>query len=355
MANYKLKVGCIGAGVHFLRHGVGWSTCKDTEMVALCDTAPDALKRQGAEYGVSRLYGDPAELIADDDIDIVDVLVPNSLHADLVVAALDRGKHVVCEKPLATSVAEVRRIVEARDRARKLVMTAQNYRFSDAAIKMKAMVENGDLGDIYHARAWYLRRHGLPVSAGRMYRKTGGSGAIGDIGIHVLDLALWLMGHPKPVSVSGAASSVLSGQAGALGRDDVPVPQDMDVEEFAVGFVRFETGATLMFETAWMLHQGPDVEKRVWLYGSRGGTSFPDCALHRTDLAGRKTVSSYSGPFHKLRGEYDQETYSAQFADFANAVISGSPSPVPPEESLQAQVIIDAILECQATGHEVKL
>jgi len=355
MVNDKLKVGCIGAGVHFHRHAIGWSACQDTELVALCDTAPDALKLQGAEHGVSRLHEDPADLIADDDIDIVDVLVPNSLHADLVVAALDRGKHVVCEKPLATSVAEVRRIVEARDRAQKLVMTAQNYRFSGAATRIKAMVESGDLGDIYHARAWYLRRHGVPVSAGRMYRKTGGSGAIGDIGIHVLDLALWLMGHPKPVAVSGATSSVLSGQPGALGRDDAPIPRDMDVEEFAAGFVRFETGATLMFETAWMLHQGPDVEKRVWLYGSRAGTSFPDCAVHRTNLPGRETVSSYGGPFHKLRGEYDQDTYSAQFAAFADAVLSGSPSPVPPEESLQAQAIIDAILQSQTTGHEVKL
>ncbi len=350
-----LKVGCIGAGTIFFRHANGWAESDKAELVAISDPDTTALDKQGDAYGIKRRYQDPAEMLADPGIDIVDICAPNGFHADLTVAALEAGKHVICQKPLAPTASEIRRIIVARDAAQKLVMTAQQYRFASVSQALKATIDAGRVGRIYHARCWYLRRAGLPVRTGLIYKRNSGGGVCIDIGVHVLDLALWLMGNPAPVAVSGTAPAILAHHPDARGQRGASIPGDIDVEDFAAGFVRFADGATLSIEVSWLLHHSPDPDKRVWVYGTEGGIVFPDGTLQHADPDTGQLLDTRIVPRGESHGEYDQAAYSAAFNAFVSAILDGAESPAPPEQSLQVQSILEGIYRSHESGAEVRL
>ena len=355
MTDRILKVGCIGAGHVFGHHGRGWADCDKAEIVAISDPDAGALERQGEAFGISRRSTDPAVLLGDPDIDIIDVCAPNGFHADYVVAALEAGKHVLCQKPLAPTSDEIRRIIAARDKARRLVMTAQQYRYASMSQALKATVDAGRLGRVYHARCWYLRRAGLPARPGFIYRRNSGGGACIDIGVHVLDLALWLMGNPQPVTVSGTAHAILATQPDARGQQGAPIPGDIDVEDFAAGFVRFADGSTLAIEVSWLLHHSPNPDKRIWIYGTEGGLVFPDGRLHHADGESGQLLDTRITPRGAVHGEYERAAYSATLDAFATAVRDGGESPAPPEQSLQVQSILEGIYRSHRSGEEVRL
>ena len=355
MSNGLLKVGCIGAGTIFFRHAGAWADFDKAELVAISDPDADGLNRQGDTYGVDRRYPDPSDLLADPGIDIVDICAPNGFHADYAIAALEAGKHVICQKPLAPTPAEIRRIIEARDKAGKLVMTAQQYRFAAISQALKATVDAGRLGRIYHARCWYLRRAGLPVRPGLIYKRNSGGGVCIDIGVHVLDLTLWLMGNPQPVTVTGTAPAILATHPDARGMRGASIPSDIDVEDFAAGFVRFANGATLSIEVSWLLHHARDPDKRVWVYGTEGGLVFPDGTLHHAGMESGPLLDTQITPRGTPFGEYDQAAFSAAFDAFAEAALTGAESPVPPEQSLQVQSILEGIYRSHQSGAEVRL
>jgi len=346
----KMKVGIIGLGGIAHTHVPGWISSEHTELVAGSDINLDVYPVWKERHGLDKFYHDPLELIHDPDIDIIDICSPNMFHAPQAIAALDAGKHVICEKPLAPTPDEIRQMIAARDRSGKLLMTAQHFRYRGVSQVMKAELENGLLGDVYHARAWMLRRSGLPVAPTFIYKEISGGGPCIDIGVHILDTTLWLMGHPKPVAVSGVARTALAHHEGAFtswGR--LPVPQDLDVEDFAAAFVRFENGATLVIEMSWLLHhnvQGEDA--KIWLYGTEGGCEWPKAEILSTNYNTRQLLN------HTLALTQDtMEPHALECVDFARAVAEGLPSPVSPEESLHVQTILDGIYRSQATGKEV--
>ncbi len=225
MAN-KLKVGMIGLGGIAHTHVPGWASSPYAELVAGSDVNAGVFPAWREKYGVTRFYESAAELINDPEIDIIDICSPNMFHAPQAIAALEAGKHVICEKPLAPTPAEIRQMIAARDRSGKLLMTAQHFRFRGISQAVKAEIDSGVLGDIYHARSWMLRRSGLPVRPTFIYKSQSGGGPCIDIGVHILDLTLWLMGHPRPVAVSGVARAALAHHPGAFsgrwGRSRVP-------------------------------------------------------------------------------------------------------------------------------------
>ena len=153
-----LKVGVVGVGGIARTHMPGWAASEDAEVVAGSDVVEPALKEWGAMHGISRLYTDVKDLFADPDIDIIDVCTPNMYHRDLSIGGLEAGKHVICEKPLAPTPDDIRAMMAARDKAGKLLMTAQHFRFSGLSQAMKTEIETGTLGNIYHGRSWMLRR-----------------------------------------------------------------------------------------------------------------------------------------------------------------------------------------------------
>ncbi|HEU5090710.1 MAG TPA: Gfo/Idh/MocA family oxidoreductase [Roseiflexaceae bacterium] len=347
-----LKVAVVGVGGIARTHMPGWKASPDAEVVAGCDISARALQEWGALHGVTKLYEKPEDVFRDPDIDIVDICVPNMFHAPLSIAALEAGKHVLCEKPLAPTPADIHAMIEARDKSGKMLMTAQHFRFGGISQAMKREIDTGALGDVYHARGWMLRRNALIPTAGFVRKELSGGGPCIDIGTHVLDLTLWLMGHPKPVAVTGVARAELAHKPGAFSVwHPAPIPQDFDVEDFAAAFVRFENGATLVLEVSWLLHHDTSGEDmQVWLYGTEGGAHWPTAEFLSTNYETRQLYNRV------LKVTRDQlEPHAQECVEFARAVVQGAPSPVPAEQSLDVIAILDGIYRSQKAGREVPI
>ncbi len=347
------KVGVIGTGAISRTHMPGWAASPHAEVVAGSDVSATTLSDWGKSFGISRLTSDAADIINDPDIDIVDVCTPNMHHAPVVIAALEAGKHVLCEKPLAPTPAEIEAIIAASEKSGKQVMTGQHFRFTGSAQALKAEIDAGALGDIYHARGWMLRRNMYIASPTFVHKANSGGGACIDIGVHILDLTLWMMGNPKPVSVSGTARTELARQPGQFSRlrGDLATPPDWDVEEFANAFVRFDNGATLMLEVSWLLHHDTASEDmQMWLYGKDGGCHWPSTQFLSANL---DTRQQYNRTLQITANT--MEPHAAECIAFAEALANGAPSPVPPQQSLQVLSILDGIYRSQEAGAEIRL
>lgn len=347
------NVGLIGTGGISAAHIPGWQASEHAHLAAAADLREDALKAWGQQHGVNHLTTDPQELIQDPDIDIIDICVPNNYHAPLAIAALDAGKHVICEKPLAPKPSLVRDMIAARDRSGKLLMTAQHFRFRQPSRALKAEIDSGTLGRVYHARCWMLRRAGLVPTPNFTLKQHSGGGACIDIGVHILDLTLWLMGNPRPLTVTGTARCELATREGAFtnwGRGE-PISCPFDVEDFAAAFVRFENGASLVLEVSWVLHHDtPTEDMQMWLYGTEAGMHWPSCQILTTNHATRQFNNT-----HLQMIEDQHEPHALECMVFAEAVANGKPSPVPAEQSLQVMAILDGLYRSQETGSEVRL
>ena len=346
-----LKVGIIGVGGIAGSHLPGWEASPCAELVAGSDVNDTVLKRWGKGLGIQKLVTDPAELFRDPDIDIIDICTPNNYHAPLAIAAMKAGKHVICEKPLAPNPGLIKKMIAARDRSGRMLMTAQHFRFSGKSKAMKAEIDTGALGDIYHARSWMLRRSAAPTRPGFILKKHSGGGPCIDIGVHILDLTLWFLGNPTPVSVTGVARAELAHQKGAFSNMGGLIPRSFNVEDFAAAFVRFDNGATLIIEVSWLLHHdtmGEDMQ--MWLYGTKGGSHWPKCEIYETNT---KTRQHYNRTLKNTRDIL--EPHAQECVEFAQAVADGAPSPVPAEQSMQVMAILDGIYRSQKSGREVKI
>jgi predicted dehydrogenase len=346
-----LKVGVIGVGGIARIHMPGWAASEHAEVVAGCDIDEAVLQKWGKAHNIKKLATDSADLITDPDLDIIDVCTPNNYHAPLTIAALEAGKHVLCEKPLAPTPAEIRDMIAARDRSGKMLMTAQHFRFRGSSKAVKAEIETGALGDIYHARSWMLRRAAAPVRPGFILKKHSSGGPCIDIGVHILDLTLWFIGNPKPVAVTGVARAELAHQEGAFSIWGGSIPAEFDVEDFAAAFVHFENGATLILEVSWLLHHDTDGEDmQMWLYGTTGGCHWPRCEFFESNYA---TMQHYNRTLKITRDAL--EPHAQECVEFAQAIVDGAPSPVPAEQSLQVMTILDGIYRSQQVGGQVRL
>lgn len=345
-------VGVIGVGGINRTHMPGWAASEHAEVIAGSDISEAALKKWGDTHDVTQLSTKAEDLLNNPDIDIIDICTPNMYHTPLVIAALEAGKHVICEKPLAPTPEDIKQMIEARDASGKQLMTAQHFRFAGHSQALKAEIAAGALGDVYHARGWMLRRNAFVPTPTFVYKKHSGGGACIDIGVHILDLTLWMMGSPKPVSVSGVTRNTLSKQKDVFSvwRPGT-MPDDMDVEEFAAAFVRFDNGATLILEVAWILHHDTASEDmQMWLYGTEGGCHWPSAEFLNSNY---HTKQLYNRALQNTKNV--MEPHAFECFEFARALAEDRPSPVPPEESLQVMSILDGIYRSQAEGREIRL
>lgn len=345
----KLKVGIIGCGVVARKfHLPGWAAVPDAEVVAACDSYEPAAQSLAADFAIPSVYDDYRKLLADPGIDVIDVTTPNTFHTPIIIAALQAGKQVLCEKPLATTTRSIRRIREAAVKAKGLLMVAQNLRFSPAAVAAKQFLQERDLGYVYHARVHAVRRNLMPPQTSFIDPAMSGGGPCMDIGVHALDLALWLMNFPKPVRVSGkTAVHFADGYdiPGAWGEWDRSA---MGVEDFASGFVHFENGATMIIETSWLQHQKEAEDFSAKLFGKKGSFHWPSgefsTAVNRTLVDGTVLPATGLMPSH-----------TEELLAFADAIRGKKPSPVPCSESLKVVAILEAIYRSARLGREVRL
>jgi predicted dehydrogenase len=247
------RVGIVGLGWAGETHLKAYKQQPQVEVLALAGLETPRLNHLGSTYNVPHLYENYEDLIARDDLDIVSVCVPNYLHAPIAIAALRSGKHVLCEKPLARSGAEAQTIVDAATQANRVVHVAFNHRRRGDVQVLKRHIEGGSLGRLYHAKASWMRRSGIPgLGSWFTNKEMAGGGPLIDLGVHVLDMALYLLGEPTVRSVSAATYAELGPRntGGMTQSDKQQVGSPFEVEDLATAFLRLEGGGTLLLESS---------------------------------------------------------------------------------------------------------
>ena len=348
MSTRKFRVGIIGTGsIAQAVHIPGWKALPDVEIAAVADIDPDAARKGAAMAGDPRVFTNYRDLLKL-DLDAVDICTPNRVHVPAVLASLERGLHVLCEKPLAVSAADVRRMGERADRGKRILMTAQNARFRAESAAVKAWADAGNLGKVYHARVRAMRRAWVPARPGFIDDRLSGGGPCMDIGVHALDAALWIMNFPKPVRVTGtskvnfAKGTKIPGKWGEWDRGTYTV------EDFAAGFVHFDNGATLTLEASWLGHQKEDEDFSFELFGTEAGIRWPSAEFSGVS-AGVFTDGRLSSPRRV------ESTYADEIAHFHRAIIDGGRSPVPWTETIHVIAILEAVYKSQKLGREIIL
>ncbi len=344
----KLGVGIIGSGgIARNAHMPGYKACeKDgVRIVAVADTNPDIARMAAEQFEVPHICTDYHDLLQMDEIDAVSICTPNYLHVQPTIDALEAGKHVLVEKPMAMNTAECLRMVEASERTGKKLMVGFMTRFQAASQALKRFTEAGEMGEIYFARAQALRRRGIPGWGVFTQKDKQGGGPLIDIGVHILDLTLWLMGHPKPTYCSGQTYAKFGPRAGVVGLLGQWDPTTFTVEDFAVGLVRFENGATLVLESAFCANQEERQVFNTHLYGTEGGCTYNPCKM----FFERHGTLIDASPAYLPQ----VKAHEAEIAGFVHAILDDAPVPVTAQEGLMTTQIIDALYRSSEEGREV--
>ena len=344
----RLGIGIIGSGgIARSAHMPGYAECAErgVRIIACADVNLEVARKAAAEFDVPHVYSDYQELLRRDDIHAVSICTPNYLHMQPTIDALEAGKHVLVEKPLAMNAAEGEAMVDAARRTGMKLQVGLMTRFQSAAQALKRFVDAGEMGEVYFARAQALRRRGIPGWGVFTQKDKQGGGPLIDIGVHILDLTLWLMGHPKPTYCSGQTYAKFGPREGVLGLMGQWDPAIFSVEDFAVGLVRFENGATLVLESAFCANQEQRQIFNTQLYGTEGGCTYDPCKLFLERHGTLVDASPAYLPEARAHGE--------QMKAFVNAILEDSPVPVTGEEALMTTQIIDAIYRSSEEGREV--
>lgn len=270
----KIKAAVIGAGIGKY-HIEGYQSHPGCELVALSDINKAALDDVCCKFGISKGYADYKEMLADPEIDCVSVCLPNALHKSVVIDCLEAGKNVLCEKPLARDAKEGAKMVAAAEKAGKKFMIQFNNRYRPEAQLLKKYAQQDELGKLYFARCGWIRRNGIPGWGGWFTnRDLAGGGPLIDLAVHMLDLTMWLMGNPEPVTVLASTYSAFGPKMEALGPWGTPnLKGKFNVEDMAVAMIKFAGGQTISLEASWASRC-----KREWVYstlmGDKAGASL---------------------------------------------------------------------------------
>ena len=349
----KLKIGVIGVGSIAQCHITAYAANPHVELYALQDVNREFLEARGKEHGVQRLYTDLDEMLALPELDAVSVCTWNCAHASCAIAALEAGKHVLCEKPMALNADDALRMKQAADKAKKLLMIGFVRRYSDDTAAMKRFAEAGAFGDVYYAKASYLRRNGAP--GGWFGDKTrSGGGPLIDLGVHVIDLVRYVMGNPQPVSVYASTFYQLPKHpplyAGKAYTAAVTSGKDVfNVEDLATAMIRFDNGATLAVDTSFNLHIRED-RNIVEIFGTKGGARLaPELEIYG-EANGYLTNTTLDQKLTDFSGMFQNE-----IDHFVDCLLTGAPCRSPAEDGLALMRILDAAYESARTGDVVRI
>lgn len=343
----SIGIGIIGTGGIARAHAQAYLDMHpEVRLVAVADIDAAKARDAAAQWGVEQVFDDPRDLLALDAIDAVSVCTPTCAHSAPTIAALDAGKHVLVEKPMAATTAEARQMVAAAEQSGKLLMVEMKWRFMPELQAARQAIARGDLGRIYYAEAIGWQHRGIPGGS-FIRRDLAGGGALMDNGVYTLDAALYLLGHPRPLTASGAAANIF-GQAPDGNWD----PEAFTVEDFGTAFVRLEGGISLFFAHAWAINFAEQWQVRV--AGDRGAAEIrpfgPDPKLKLThggygDLAETTPTALPTGSM--------EVGYAV--GRFVAAIRQGDPSPVAGETFLYTNAIFDALYESGRLGREVAI
>ncbi|HEU24013.1 MAG: oxidoreductase [Mesoaciditoga sp.] len=358
MKREKVRVGIIGCGgIANGKHLPALSKIKEVEIVGFCDLIEERAAKAAKEYGSknAKVYKDYRELLKDKSIDVVHVCTPNKSHSEISVAAMEAGKHVMCEKPMAKNAQDAEKMVETAKRTgMKLTIGYQN-RFRPDSLHLKEICDRGDLGKIYCAKAHAIRRRAVPTWGVFLDEEEQGGGPLIDIGTHALDLTLWMMNNYEPKSVVGTTYHELAKKKNAANAWGPWDPKKFTVEDSAFGFIIMKNGATIILESSWALNTLDVGEAQTVLCGTEGGADMQNGLRINGEEFGRlfvknvavdlKGVDFYSG--EKL------EPQDVEARQWIEAVINDKDPLVKPQEAFVVTKILDAIYESARTGKQV--
>ena len=354
----KLRIALVGVGGMGSHHLFSSHAHNPrVEIVALCDIieerAANAAKR--LERDDIRIYTDYKKMIDTEKLDAVDIATPNYLHSPIAVYAMERGLHVFCEKPDAVSVEAASAMKEASEKYDRVLMVMRNNRYYANSKYLKKFINEGGCGDIYCGRCGWIRRRGIPGKGGWFTTKEqSGGGPLIDLGVHMIDLSMWLMGNPTPVSVSGCTFNKFADNDAKSDSEhskfgDANAEGTFDVEDLAMGFIRFDNGACLQIEFSWASNIDHE-ERFVELRGTKAGIKWCDNgdAYIYGEEDGRLTTDR-----HQTSDMGNGHDYALRH--FVNIVLDGADKDYVPQQGLNMIKILEAIYESAKTGREVIL
>jgi len=346
-----LKVGFVGfGGIAQGAHMPGWQKLQAdgvTELVAVADVSQAALQAAQDKFGVPAgdCFADYNEMLREVKLDIVDVCTPNCFHRDPTVAAFEAGAHVIVEKPMTVSAADGEAMIAAGKQAGKLLMIAQSCRYLPTAVAAKRAVRT--IGDIYWARASLLRPRGVPAWGAFTIKELSAGGPIYDLGVHILDFCLHMMDFPEPTAVSAATFLRISNKKSIMKHD----PRKYTVpEELAVALIRFSNGAVITLETSWAVNAAQGTFS-CFINGTKGGIEWSGDKLTLI----REEYGMLTNATPQVIPESGQASHSEEIFAFVDAIRRKKPSPVPGEQAITTQRILDAIYRSAEKGKEVEV
>ncbi|MBC1692002.1 Gfo/Idh/MocA family oxidoreductase [Listeria welshimeri] len=353
-----LKVGIIGCGgIANGKHMPSLFKAKKAEMVAFCDIVLEKAEAAAKEFGAENasVYTNYMELLQDKSIDVIHVCTPNISHAEISIAAMEAGKHVMCEKPMAKTTAEAKSMIEASERTGKKLTIGYQNRFRKDSDYLHQVCENGELGDIYYAKAKAIRRRAVPTWGVFLDEEAQGGGPLIDIGTHALDLTLWMMDNYKPKYVVGNSYHKLAKKENAANAWGSWDPNKFTVEDSAFGFITMENGATIVLEASWALNTLDVGEARTSLSGTEGGADMEEGLRINGEAHSQmfeKKIQLEAGGVDFYDGTGDDPAL-IEAEQWLEAILNDTNPVVKPEQALVVTQILEAIYESSKTGQPV--
>ena len=356
VAGKKLKVGIIGTGWIAESHIQSYKIQPDVEIVAAADLIPGKAEKFMERFGVSGVHFYPShkEMIDNEELDAVSVCTYNTAHAVPTIYALEHGIPVLLEKPFSVTLEEAEAVCKAEKASGKFVSVGFQPRFDANMQMIKKIVDSGVLGKIYYIQTGGGRRRGIPGST-FIEKKTGGIGALGDIGCYSLDMVLNAIGYPKPLTVTGYTSDFFGKDPKYNGADAAR----FSVDDFAAAFIRLEGGIILDFRIAWAMHVNTPGDTII--FGTEGALRIPSTDCWNGSVGGPMTL------YHDVCGAQTETVipilqnvgkgglFDKKIRSFLDAVKTNGPAPVPTSQILYNQAIIDGINRSAACGREVEI
>lgn len=351
----KIKIGVIGTGSIANSHIAAYQKNPDVELYSLCDINEKQLNKMGEKYGISRLFTDKDEMLKLAELDAVSICTWNSEHAPCTIAALNAGKHVLCEKPMAMNSKEAESMKASAEQNKKLLMIGFVRRFGNDCKILEDFVQQGTLGEIYYAKASYLRRDGNPGGWFGDQSRSGG-GPLIDLGVHVIDMVRYLSGNPKPISVYGATFQKLFDRKGAIGApkylsSSTSENDICDVEDLASALIRFDNGEVLSIEAAFSLNLKEDTST-IELFGTKAGAKISPKLEIFGETHHYLVNTSFAAP---TALDFDG-LFEAEINHYIDCITGKSKvCKSPAEDGVILMKILEVVYESARTGHEVIL
>ena len=337
------------------KHIPGITNNPDARITALCDIIPERAERLKAQFGLTdaAVYSDYREMLKDPDIDIVHIATPNPTHCEITVAAFEAGKHVLTEKPLGLNREECEKMIAAAQKAGKKFTVGFNWRYRPEAQYLKRVMERGDLGEVYFAKAHATRYRAVPYW-GQLINGNNGGGVIIDGAPHAIDLVLWLLDNYDVLSVKAHCYNKMKGKSEYNIWGPWP-EEEFRVEDSGFAMITMKNGVTIMLEAAWLINMLSD-DNKATLCGTEGGA----------DMFGEKGVRlngvKYGKPYvlepslEDAGAPFAIQTLCPEFTEsrvWLDAIKNDTEVYVKPEQAMVVSQILDAVYRSSETGKEI--